>query len=112
VGRAWCAGLVLVASVASGCRGPRPVVEAVESHLAGAGRVQVVVSLRNAGAGEGQVALSVTVRDRTGGAALGRTEQTVRLTAHERVRVTVEIPGVGSPPGGITAEAEASYPPG
>jgi hypothetical protein len=111
VSRAWLL-VPLLLLVSSGCRGPRPVVERVESRAAEDGRIQVVVTLRNAGGGEGQVALSVTVRERAGAVIRGRDERAVTLKAHERLMVTLELPIAGARPGDLVAEAEATYPPG
>jgi hypothetical protein len=104
--------VLLLLLVSSGCRGPRPVVEQVESRPAGDGRIQVVVTLRNAGGGEGQVALGVTVRERAGGVIRGRDERAVALRAHERLMVTLELPTAGARPADLVADAEATYPPG
>jgi hypothetical protein len=96
----------------TGCQGPRPVIERVDSSPGGDDRVRVAVTLRNAGSGEGQVELTVTVRDRAGAPVRARQERALTLGPRERLTVTLELPVAGAPPGDLVAEAEVAYPPG
>jgi hypothetical protein len=104
--RRYLAALVL-ALMASGCRGPRPrVVSSIHRAAPGGGSVIEAV-VENIGGGEGQVHVEATLR--SAGGTVVRAERDVEIQAHERLVVT--LPFHVAADGSYRAEVSVSYPP-
>jgi len=102
------AALALLTVVGAGCNGPLPEAESVRVTAVERNTVIVTAVVRNRG-GDGEIVLELTLRDRAGGAVVGRKDVPVSLRGDERVTVSDSIVVAGTPD--VTAEAVTRYPP-
>jgi hypothetical protein len=109
--------LTFVLVTASGCLGPKPVLQSFNVHPPPAGsdqpyKVEAVVA--NQGPGEGQVQVEVTFVNKQDGATIVKEDKNTNLKSNETQHVPFEIElpesAKGLDSGSIDVQVEAHYP--